>query len=213
VPIEPKPDWDRDDAVLTWGILNPFGPTKVQICRVCIDGATDALVYTLHNPIAPVCLLIATVQSGDTASTIRLLRELANRFELGEHVLLKGLPHWVVASADCRLTVAAFFQSAHAAALQRDLTVDNDLDELVASLHRLRLDAQEEVHRQLQEALEGFGLPDTARRGTAPVAPPQEAYQRWLDAATDARHVGAVSAHFLDCWNAARRFQRDAQGV
>jgi hypothetical protein len=106
--IEPMPDWDRGDAVLTWGILNPFGPSRVQICRVPVDGETDALVYTLHNPIAPVCLLLGTVRSGDAASTGRLLLELANRFHLGEHVLLKGLPHWAVASADSALERGGF---------------------------------------------------------------------------------------------------------
>jgi hypothetical protein len=120
LPIEPVPDWDRDDAVISWGILNPFGPTKVQICRVPADDETDALVYTLHNPFAPVCLLLGTVRPGDTASSARLLLELATRFHLGAaHVLLKGLPHWVVVSAGSGLNAAAFFRRAHAAALDR----------------------------------------------------------------------------------------------
>lgn len=63
IAVEPMPDWDRDDAVLTWGILNPFGPTKVQVCLVPVDEKTRALVYTLHNPIAPVCLLLGTARS------------------------------------------------------------------------------------------------------------------------------------------------------
>jgi hypothetical protein len=214
LPVEPMPDWARDDAVMTWGILNPFGPTKVQICRVPADDETDALVYTLHNPIAPVCLLLGTVPSGDAASTARLLLELATRFHLGEaHVLLKGLPHWVVVSADSGLNAAAFFRSAHAAALHQDLACDDDLDELIPSLHRFRLDAQQEVHRQFQEAMATYATAGHApARGTPRVAAPLGAYKRWLKAASDARHVAVVSAQFMDCWNAALRFQRGPAG-
>jgi hypothetical protein len=211
VPVEPMPDWDRDDAVLTWGIVNPFGPTKVQICRTRVEDATDALVYTLHNPFGPVCLLLGTIVTGDTASTARLLLELANRFHIGEHVLIKGLPHWLVLSADAVLDVAAFFRAAHAAALERDLATDDNLEELMASLHRLRLNAPEEVHRQLREAMEAFGSGgNTSSRGNV-VPASNEAYKRWLAVVGDPEHVEAVSTHFLDCWSAALRRQQTAE--
>jgi hypothetical protein len=143
LPEEPMTDRDRRDALLTWGILNPFGPTRVQICRVPVDDKTDALVYTLHNRVGPVCLLLGTARSDHSGTVPGLLLELAQRFELGEEALLKGLPHWVVASTEAEPAAAAFFHTAHATALQKDLAIDNDIEDLIESLHRLRLDAQQ----------------------------------------------------------------------
>jgi hypothetical protein len=62
VDIEPVPDWDRHDCFLEWGILNPFAPTRVQWCLVPLDRRTRALVYTLHNPFAPVSLLLGILK-------------------------------------------------------------------------------------------------------------------------------------------------------
>ena len=102
--LEPLPDWDRHDAVMTWGILNPFGPTKVQICLVAVDASTAALVYTLHNPFGPVCLLLGTMRAGKAGAVGGLLLELAERFHLGDEPLLRGLPQWVVTRSESGLS-------------------------------------------------------------------------------------------------------------
>lgn len=216
IGIEPLPDWDREDDVLTWGILNPFGPTKVQICRVSVSDDMDALVYTLHNPIAPVCFLLGTVASRDAAAGSRMLMELASRFHIGDQVLLKGLPHWVVTSADDDLDVPAFFRTAHTTALRRDLASDGDIENLILSLRRLRDDAQQEVHRQFMEAVqEARATPAVTSGGGASRRAPSslEAYERWFEEVSDPGHVVRVSAHFLNCWNAARRLQRSAAAL
>jgi hypothetical protein len=227
VEIDPKPDWGRDDAVLEWGILNPFGPTKVQFCLVPIGAETRALVYTLHNPFGPVCLLLGVIE-GDADSHVRqLLLDLADRFELGEHVLLKALPHWVLVSAESGLRGgegAAFFRTLHLAAIARDMAADCDVDVVMRDLQALRLNPQQEVHRQSVEAMETTRLilagversgesatfnAKRAKRGAVSGSTADD-YERWFQTASSPEHTAAVARHFLDCWNAALRFQRSA---
>jgi hypothetical protein len=101
----------------------------------------------------------------------------------------------------------------HQAALAKDLASDRDIDELIESLHRLADDPPAEIHRQFSEAVEpgraprSFAAPSTRRH-----QPPTtlEAYKGWFKTASVAQHVAAVSAHFLDCWNAALNSQRGA---
>jgi hypothetical protein len=226
IPIEPPPDWDRDDAVLEWGILNPFGPTKVQMCLVTLDEDTGALVYSLHNPFGPVCLLLGVTKAGPSVGVREMLLELADRFHVGDHVLLKGLPHWVRTSQEPELLTlsdgAAFFRTLHQAALAEDLAIDGDIDVLIRELDQLRRDPQQEVRRQFAQAMEltRASLTDAEARGAdaalatvgaklAQHAPAtSDIYQRWFSAASSPEHVSDVSSHFLDCWKAALRFRR-----
>lgn len=226
LPIEPLPDWGRDDAVLEWGILNPFGPTKVQMCLVTLDEDTRALVYSLHNPFGPVCLLLGATRAAASAGVRDMLLELADRFQVGDHVLLKGLPHWVRTSEEPYLLTpadgAAFFMKLHQAALAKDLAIDGDIHVLIRELDQLRRAPQREVRRQFARAMEltratlaeaeAHG-PDaalvSARENLARYAPASsDTYERWFSAASSPGHVADVSRHFLDCWNAALRFQR-----
>ncbi len=226
--IEPHADWERHDAVLEWGILNPFGPTKVLLSLVQVDEARRALVYALHNPFGPVCLLLGVMPAA--ASVGKMLLELADRFRIGDHVLLKGLPHWVdipqepdvLSPADA----AAFFMKLHRRALAEDLAVDGDIEELICQLGALRRDPQGEVRRQFAHAAalasaalaeaEGQGA-DAAlsgvRESLARYTPATlEDYERWFKAASAPGHAADVSSHFLDCWNAATRFERREGG-
>jgi hypothetical protein len=223
--IEPPADWDRHDVVLEWGILNPFGPTKVQMCLVTLDEDTRALVYSLHNPFGPVCLLLGATRAEARVGLRGMLLELADRFRVGDHVLLKGLPHWVRTSQEPLLTPAdsaAFFMKLHQTALAKDLAIDGDLDVLIRELDQLRRNPQQEVHRQFIEAVEftratlaGAEAAGTdaaivsARDDLARYAPAtSDMYERWFSVASSPGHVADVSRHFLDCWNAALRSQR-----
>jgi hypothetical protein len=38
-------------------------------------------------------------------------------------------------------------------------------------------------------------------------------YRQWFQTASDPEHSAALSAQFLDCWNAALRFRRVADGA
>lgn len=226
LPVEPLPDWDRDDAVLEWGILNPFGPTKVQVCLVTLDEDTRALVYSLHNPFGPLCLLCGVMRIESRAGVRGMLLELADRFQVGDHVLLKALPHWVRTSQEPDLLTpadgAAFFMKLHQAALAKDLAIDGDIQVLIRELDQLRRNPQREVRRQFAEAMEltratlaeaeAYGADAavaSAHKKLARHAPAtSEAYERWFSAASSPGHVSDVSVHFMSCWTSALRFQR-----
>jgi hypothetical protein len=226
ISIEPLPDWDRDDAVLEWGILNPFGPTKVQLCLVTLDEDTRALVYALHNPFGPVCLLLGVTKAGAGAGVRDMFMELADRLQVGDHVLLKGLPHWVRTAHEEDLLThaegAAFFMKLHQAALAKDLAINGDVDVLVRELDQLGRDPQREVRRQFAQAMEltratlaeadAYGADaalSSVHKKLAQYAPATtEAYERWFGAASSPGHAADVSRHFMDCWGAALRFQR-----
>ena len=173
VDIEPVPDWDRDDCFLEWGILNPFGPTKVQWCLVPLDRRTRALVYTLHNPFAPVSLLLGILKEGDGQTLRRMLLDLADRFELGDHALLRGLPHWVKTTPVDSVHIgddegAVIFERLHKAALSRGIADDADVAEQVRSTGTVREDPLSEVNRQFIRALKQPANPkgDPARSQT-----------------------------------------------
>ncbi len=206
VEIEPVPDWDRDDCLLEWGILNPFGPTKVQWCLVPLEGQRRALVYTLHNPFAPVCLLLGVVMQGDSGTPHRMLLDLADRFELGDHLLLKGLPHWVRTNPVGGVRIndnegAVIFERLHKAALSRGVADDADLAGQIESLQRLRQDPQAEIRRQVARAMKRPGRPAPAR---GPVA---DDYLPWYRIVSSSEHVRALASQFMPCWNTAMRLQ------
>lgn len=235
--IEPHADWERPDAVLVWGLLSPFGPTQVRLCLVRIDEDRRALVYSLHHPFNPVCLLLGVTDTGADALVPDMLLALADRFQVGNHVLLEGLPHWVwMPAGRTQLSPAGlreFFMRLHRTALARDLATDDDIDEVIAGLDRLRRNPQAEVQRQFAAAVALAGdaaadprtnLKDAAaaryrerRERRAPAS--DEMYQRWLSAASAPGHVADVSIHFTGCWGAAERLQSnlrtaaDARGV
>lgn len=226
--IEPHADWERPDAVLVWGLLSPFGPTQVRLCVVRIDDDRGALVYSRHHPFGPVCLLLGVTADADVPD---MLLELADRSQAGGPPLLQGLPHWVwMPAGPNQLSptgLATFFMQLHRTALARDLAIDDDIDEVIAGLDRLRRDPQAEVRRQFAQAvaLAGAAAADARtnleaaaaarsremRERCAPAS--DEMYRRWLSAASAPGHVADVSIHFTGCWGAAERLQRHgAQG-
>lgn len=137
-----------------------------------------------------------------------MVLELADRFQVGDHVLLKGLPHWVRLTQQPDLPTAAdaavFFMKLHRTALAKDLAIDGDIELLIHELDQLRRDPQGEVRRQLTAAIQEAW----ARHAPATL----ETYERWFGAASAPGHVSDVSSHFLGCWNAATRFQRGSEG-
>ncbi|HEY6362521.1 MAG TPA: hypothetical protein VIX63_15515 [Vicinamibacterales bacterium] len=206
VGIEPVPDWDRDDCFLEWGVLDPFGPTKVQWCLVPLDRRTRALVYTLHNPFAPASLLLGIVKGGDSDTLRRMLLDLADRFELGDRVLLKGLPHWVKTTPVDNVQIsetegAVIFERLHKGALSRGVTDDANVAEQVRSLGLLREDPLSEINRQFVRALK---QPRNPERVPGPDA---DDYLLWYRTASSSEHVRALTSCFMPCWNSALRLQ------
>jgi len=184
--------------------INPFGPTKVQVCLVTLDEDTLALVYSLHNPFGRVCLLLGVTRAGASVGVRGMLRVRTSQ------------------EPDLRMPDGAeFFMKLHQAALAKDLATDGDIEVLVRELDQLRRDPQREVRRQFAQAMELTGATlvqaeaygaeaavSSAHQNLARHAPATgEAYERWFSAASSPGHVSDVSIHFMSCWNSALRFQ------
>ena len=171
-----------------------------------LDRRTRALVYTLHNPFAPVSLLLGIVKGGDSDTLRRMLLDLADRFALGDHVLLRGLPHWVKTTPVDSVQIseqegAVIFERLHTGALSRGVAHDPDVAEQVRLLELLREDPLSEINRQFVRALK---QPRNPERGAGPDA---DDYLTWYRTASSSEHVRALTSCFMPCWNTALRLQ------
>jgi hypothetical protein len=213
ISVEIPPAWDRPDALVEWGMLNPFGPTRSHLLIVPIDETTSSVVFAMHNPSAHECLIVAQVPTASPHALSNVLIEVAEHFQFGEVVLLGNLPHWVAFRPD--LPVLDMFQRMHAGAWLRGRGGEI-LEGEIEQLRRLRADPAAELDRQVaeaapsvQKALSGDvngALDDVARYGRpSAIGWSKEDYTRWLVEASDPRHVAALVSHFLPCWQTGER--------
>lgn len=201
IPIEMMPDWEREDAVIEWGILNPFGSTKVQICLISLEPGLRVLTYARHHPTAPLGLILGTLRSEETKRVEEMLLALADRFVLGEAVLLQSLPHWTrIAPGILDMdAAAAFFRIAHRKALAAEMTADEDVKEQTRKLETLRKDPSGTIGRQVAQMFEAFFVDppvNTQRSDSAD-------YDAWFAEASRPDHVATVSGEFTKYWGAA----------
>jgi hypothetical protein len=223
VPIdqEPIPDWDRPDCVLEWGILNPFGPTRIQWCLVPFDWSRCALVYTMHHPFGPVSKLVGVARQGDDEGLRRMLLTVAGVGMLEEQPLLLALPHWVRTDPHVESYAAEFFQRLHQTAIRLGNAGGVDLDAEIAHLQRISRDPVRVINDDFKRVLNVAGpsirkgdfdqaSATLARAQMAAVPSGVKGYRKWLRTASAPEHVQVVAAEFLPCWSAANRFQADA---
>jgi hypothetical protein len=219
--VRPIPDWDRPDCVLEWGILNPFGPTRVQWCLVPIDSSRCALVYTMHHPFGPVSKMVGVVQQGDDEGLRGMLLTVAGIGMLDDQPLLLALPHWVRADSRVDSYSPEFFHRLHQTAIRLGNAGGVDLDAEIAHLQRISRDAAREINNDFTRMWNVAGpsirtgdfkaaSAAVARAQMAAVPSGVEAYRRWFRAASRQEHVQAVAAQFLPCWSAANRVQTAA---
>jgi hypothetical protein len=220
--LDPIPDWDRGDCILEWGILNPFGPTRVQWCLVELATDRHALVYTMHHPIAPVAKLVAITTAASPALLARIFEQVARAGALSGDPLLKALPHWVKVNGPLAESFdgGRFFGRLHRAAIGHGSPEGADVKRAIRELKRLADNPRAEIARQLGDAAtlvshtlsvakkEGAGkaLSALARTRIREVVGRDTDYARWFAVASDPDRVAAVAPHFLACWSAASRF-------
>lgn len=203
VSVSVSPCWERPDALVEWGILNPFGPTRSQLLAVSVNQNVTAVVFAMHNPFAHHCLVVATVPTGDREALQRALVEVAGQFQFGDVVLMGSLPHWVTLRGDVPLALgSAIFQRMHEGSLALGSGGVETPATAVEYLRRLRDDP-------VEVTLQGINASELSQGSDTPWS--SDDYERWLAEATAVEHVSAVEPNFLECWNVALRLQREAK--
>ena len=96
VAVDTPPDWDQENVILEWGVLNPNGPTMCQVSLVPV-GADEgrAIVWTQHHFLQPECAAWAAGSSADAAGLRAVLAAVFKRNGSAEQPLIASLPHWV----------------------------------------------------------------------------------------------------------------------
>lgn len=226
LPVAVSPGWARSDALLEWGILNPFGPTRSHLVAVPIGAKMIAVVFAMHNPSAHECLVVSTIQAGDREALSRGLVDIVNQFKFGDVVLMRGLPQWVTLGDGVSAELAAeLFQRLYTGAQLRGGGGEGAPAAAIEQLHRLRADPEGETHRQFTAALstvrEATGHPKrksargAVRQATSVSVAPTAAwsaadFSRWIAETTAPEHVAAVEPNFVGCWTLSERMQKQA---
>jgi hypothetical protein len=219
LPVSVPPGWFAPDALVEWGILNPFGPTRTHLLEVPCAGGS-AIVYAMHNPFEWRCFVAGRVPAEQPEQLRAALLAIAEQYAFGDYPLMTSLPHWVrvrddVPDADGH----ALFARLHRRSLDCGTAPEERAADALRELRRLRKNPREEMQRQLRQAFEtlervGKGdapNPQSAGSGASPGWTPAE-YAKWFTLASSAKHREAVEPMFLECWNAAQRFQREGVG-
>jgi hypothetical protein len=215
VPVSVPPGWFAPDALVEWGILNPFGPTRTHLLEVPCAGGS-AIVYAMHNPFEWRCLVAGRVSTGEPERLREVLLAMAKQYQFGDNLLMTSLPHWVKVRDDVGAVGQAFFERLHQRSLESGSATEESAKAAIQQLRRLRANPPAEMQRQVQDAFRTFeravkGEPPKRQRAGASASPgwtPTE-YAKWFQAASSAKHRAAVEPMFLECWNAAQRFQRE----